>query len=132
MGGIIWVGLLTMKSDILLPCNTWSLQATSYAHSPQAAQTTIALVSVEIQIIDGTNYNDTYINHGKPVYVPDLSCYWRWEPEVSQYSCVLNDSSVSSQSTTQLLAHDFGNAGYGAMSASSPCGVYTDVSDILC
>ena len=85
---------------------------------------------MEIQVIDGTNYNDTYLRSGT-VRVPDLSCYWHYI-RTDDYLCGFQDpDNAAAQCTTQSLAHNFGEDGYGALTPLLPCGSYNDTAEIL-
>ena len=125
-----WSTILSLVREGIFSHRTIALCCIVWTCFFLGAQTTIALLNVEVQVVDGTNYNDTYTQAGT-VRVPDLSCYWHYVYDARHYQCGLNSSDVSAQATTQVIAHDFGANGYGALTPSSDCGNYTDISQVL-
>ena len=71
------------------------------------------MISLEIPLDDGTNYNTTYLREGQ-VNVTRLDCYTR------------GDHCITNQPTLHANAH-----AYGEMTFASDCGSYTDIADVI-
>lgn len=82
------------------------------ANVQQAAQMLSALISLEVTIEDGNNYNTTYVREGK-VQVSNLTCY---DPKADCPGAVQE----------HVLAHTYGEAILG-----SSCGPYLELADVL-
>lgn len=82
------------------------------AYVQQAAQMLSALISLEVTIEDGNNYNTTYVREGK-VQVSNLTCY---------------DPNADCPGSVQehVLAHTYGEAILG-----SSCGPDLELADVL-
>ena len=84
----------------------------AFANVRQVAQMLSALISQQISIQDGNNYNTTYLRKGE-VHVSNLTCY------SPNFNC---DNWIREQG----LAHAYGEATVG-----SRCGVYHEVTDVF-
>ena len=79
------------------------------------AQTAVACISLTLSIVDGRDYNGTYIRPGI-ANASNLECY-------SDY---FNHGACGGIVASQALAH-----AYGDLSQSSECGPYTNISEVL-
>ncbi|KAL8962600.1 MAG: hypothetical protein Q9193_001015 [Seirophora villosa] len=73
-----------------------------------------ALISLEVTIEDGHNYNVTYLQCGKPL-VSKMDCFYQ-----DTTSCAADDVPI------HALAHS-----YGEMTLANPRGDYSDADDLL-
>ncbi|KAL8816367.1 MAG: hypothetical protein Q9223_004609 [Gallowayella weberi] len=81
-----------------------------------AAQLALALTNLTFSVDDGTNYNDTYVNHGM-VSVPDLKCYHRQD---GTRDCPGDTVPI------QTLAH-----AYGEMNLAAEWRTYDQLDEVL-
>ena len=93
----------------------------------------VALLSTAVVMTDGTTFADVYPTENALVRFPNLTCHFHWNYDAEIRNCPLDtpDPSDLDLATSQFLAHNYGNSGWGDITETTECTSYDTHDDVL-